>query len=238
MNPSRWTILDTGSASAQCNMEADAKLLEALDPASLSPILHLYDWTTPSATYGHFIDPSLYFRQNPRVELAKRPTGGGIIFHTTDWAFSVLVPAAHPAYSLNIMENYAFVNRLVIDLVAQFMGNGYASQMTLLPKESSSCNKQAGRFCMAKPTRYDVMLHGKKVGGGAQRRTKAGFLHQGSISLAAPDEQLLESVLLPSVCVHQAMQDNTFALLPGAPSHGELQEARRAMSSLLQSMLS
>jgi len=233
---SHWSILDTGPATAQRNMDLDAKLLSDLDPNSSSPILHLYDWSAPSVTYGHFIDPSRYFIQDPHVDLARRPTGGGIIFHTTDWAFSILVPAAHPAYSLNVMENYAFVNRLVIDLITQFMGNGYGSQMTLLSQEPLACNQPVSCFCMAKPTRYDVMVNGKKVGGGAQRRTKAGFLHQGSISLAPPDEKLVESALLPGISVRKAMQENTFALLRDTSS-ADLQEARRALAALFPSIL-
>lgn len=237
MPQSAWTILDTGPASAQHNMELDAKLLEELDPTSSSPILHLYDWILPSATYGHFIDPSRYFLENPLLDVAKRPTGGGIIFHTSDWAFSALVPAAHPAYSLNIMENYAFINHLVIDLITQFMGNSLVFQLSLLPQEPPACNKEASCFCMAKPTRYDVMINGKKVGGGAQRRTKAGFLHQGSLSLTPPDKNWLESVLLPDISVRQDMENNTFALLGSAPLPAELQEARRALASLFKSQL-
>jgi len=35
--------------------------------------------------------------------------------------------------------------------------------------------------CFANPVRADIMLNGRKVAGAAQRRTRAGLLHQGSI---------------------------------------------------------
>jgi lipoate-protein ligase A len=35
--------------------------------------------------------------------------------------------------------------------------------------------------CFANPVRADVMVNGRKVAGAAQRRTRAGLLHQGSI---------------------------------------------------------
>jgi len=35
--------------------------------------------------------------------------------------------------------------------------------------------------CFANPVRADVMIHGRKVAGAAQRRTRAGLLQQGSI---------------------------------------------------------
>jgi lipoate-protein ligase A len=38
--------------------------------------------------------------------------------------------------------------------------------------------------CFANPVRADVIVNGRKVAGAAQRRTRAGLLHQGSIQLA------------------------------------------------------
>jgi lipoate-protein ligase A len=238
MKASNWTILDTGIASAKKNMEIDAKLLEELDPFSNNPTLHLYDWITPSATYGHFIDPATLISEemlgDSSFEFAKRPTGGGLIFHTTDWAFSVLVPASHPAYSVNILDNYAFVNNLVMQVISRFLGNQV--HLSLLPSESASIGCHSQHFCMAKPTKYDVMLEGKKVGGGAQRRTKSGFLHQGSISLVPPDEAFLEKALLPHTHVREAMLKNTYALLPQASSQ-ELRNARKLLSECFKAIV-
>ena len=39
---------------------------------------------------------------------------------------------------------------------------------------------------MAKPTPFDLVIEGKKVGGAAQRRTRKGLLHQGSLSVCPP----------------------------------------------------
>ena len=51
-----WKHIDTGKRSAAANMELDAALLADLKDEK-ECILHLYDWETDSATYGHFIDP-------------------------------------------------------------------------------------------------------------------------------------------------------------------------------------
>ncbi|MFN2477371.1 MAG: hypothetical protein ABR526_13640, partial [Chthoniobacterales bacterium] len=37
--------------------------------------------------------------------------------------------------------------------------------------------------CFANPVESDVMANGRKIAGAAQRRTRAGLLHQGSIQL-------------------------------------------------------
>ena len=45
---------------------------------------------------------------------------------------------------------------------------------------------------MAKPTQYDIVYKGKKIAGAAQRKKTQGYLHQGTISLAAPQIDLLQ----------------------------------------------
>lgn len=238
MSASRWIIQDTRKSSVQHNMGLDAKFLAELDPLSTTPILHLYDWQESSATYGHFIDPKLHLSEEVFrtgcLQLAKRPTGGGVIFHTTDWAFSILVPAGHEAYSVNTLDNYAFVNHLVIEVISRFLGT--TIDLNLLPIEEKPLDISSSHFCMGKPTKYDVMWNGKKVCGGAQRRTKAGFLHQGTISLMMPEEEFLRKVLLPGTFVREAMYKNTFALLGSSTSEKDLLEARKQLSSSFQQL--
>ena len=56
--------------------------------------------------------------------------------------------------------------------------------------------------CFANPVRDDVMLLGRKIAGAAQRRTRGGFLHQGSIQLPGLDESFRErfaAALAPEV---------------------------------------
>src|SRR5262249_49694531 len=143
------------------------------------------------ATYGHFIAPSQFLNLSAMadlgLDLAQRPTGGGITFHLSDLAFSMLIPASHPGYSANTLANYAFINHLVAKAIKEFMH--LSKEPLLLPIEPALSDPKAAHFCMAKPTKYDLMLDGRKVAGAAQRRTKFGFLHQGTISLALPDER-------------------------------------------------
>jgi len=235
-----WSIVDTGIASAETNMALDVQLLEDLASGlQKQPILHFYDWQLPSATYGYFTDPYQLLDaagvNQLDLQLARRPTGGGIIFHLADFAFSILVPANHRDYSVNILDNYAFVNRLVIEVIKGFTDQ-HAS-LSLLPIEPAAIDRHAGHFCMASPTKYDVILDGYKVGGGAQRRTKHGFLHQGSISLALPDLKLLQQVLLPGTRVIEAMQQHTCALLH-QPTQPAIKAARARLRELMQAMVS
>ncbi len=56
-------------------------------------------------------------------------------------------------------------------------------------------NERNSPFCMEKPTKYDVVSGGKKIVGAAQRKTKDGFLHQGTISLVLPEKEILTTLL-------------------------------------------
>lgn len=227
-------ILDTGLASPEKNMQIDSDLLEKLTPDG-QPILHLYDWADKSATYGYFTNPFQHLTEEGvkmhGIKLAKRPTGGGIIFHTTDYAFSILIPSRHKHFSLNTLENYAFVNSLVIKAISHFLG----TIPELLPNEPNPLDNHCKHFCMAKPTKYDVILQGKKVGGGAQRRTKNGFLHQGSIALTSPD--FLSDILQPGTAVKEAMESNSFFLLGPNASQFEIEKARLNLKKLLSELL-
>lgn len=230
-----WKAIDSGADTAKFNMAFDEQLLKNIDPESCQPILHLYEWNAPSATYGYFTDPYTLLNastvEQSGLQLARRPTGGGIIFHLTDFAFSILVPAGHSAYSINVLDNYAFVNRMLVEIIEKFSGGKIGCR--LLPEEPTAIDSHSGYFCMAKPTKYDVVLDdGRKVAGGAQRRTKNGFLHQGTISLGFPNEYLLESVLLPGTRVLEAMRLNTYPLLGNDATVSAIVEAKQVLRNL------
>lgn len=195
-------------------MRLDEKLLMEMDPAGPC-ILHLYQWDSPAATYGYFIDPSKYIDLNKsrqhRIALARRPTGGGIVFHIWDLAFSFLMPAHHPRFSLNTLDNYRFVNESVLEIMKDYLE--LREPLEMISSNASSTCETAAQFCMARPTIYDVVYQGRKIAGAAQRRRKNGYLHQGTISLALPQADLLTDVLLSQKEVVQAMMAYSFAPL-------------------------
>lgn len=233
-----WKILDTGKHRAKENMAIDADLLKNMKPGD-PPILHFYEWEGASATYGYFLDPGKYLNLKEstrmRLNLARRPTGGGIIFHVSDLAFSVLVPAGFPHFSSNTLDNYDFINNAVKSGVKNFFENN--EDLSLLPEEPTPLDENCRHFCMAKPTKYDVMLNGRKVAGAAQRKQKQGYLHQGSIAIALPKENFLNRVLLSNTQVQEAMTQNTFSILGKDWTQKDLEEVREILKRQLQKEL-
>lgn len=220
-------IVDSGVDTAFNNMEMDSLMLKGLE-GSQEAILHFYEWKTPSATYGYFVDPYKYLKRDCPLSLARRSTGGGVIFHLTDLAFSALIPASYSQFSVNTMDNYHFINERVSRALRQFDAS---IEPYLLAKEPESLSEACCGFCMAKPTQYDVMVDGRKVAGGAQRRTRYGYLHQGSVCLRLPDQRTMEDLFNPGLTIWEGMQANSFPLL------GSLSDLKSAKERLKQCLV-
>lgn len=192
-------LIEDGPMSPFDNMEADQCALENVEA---EPILRFYEWSSPSVTYGYFVDPWEFFDPNGvkkmGLSLARRPTGGGIIFHLDDLAFSLVLPQNHPFYALNPLQSYQQINTLILEAVQKSI------PCEIL--EPALCqDTPRGGFCMAHPTRYDILLGDKKVGGSAQRKTKKGLLHQVSLCLQLPDPFLLGAILIDSKPIIEAI---------------------------------
>lgn len=228
----QWKIIDSGKKSAQELMMLDAALLRDLREES-QPILHLYEWDRDSLTYGYFIDPFLYLNREvldqKGINSARRPTGGGIIFHWTDFAFSILIPASCSYFSLNTLDNYRLVNRWVAQSVHPL---AKSKTFEFFTEEFKSTHTYYEKFCMAKPTIYDLMIGGRKVGGAAQRRTKDGYLHQGSIHLTMPSISLMRDILKTDWGVISAIESISFPLIGEFVSSKDLEIAKNKIKYL------
>lgn len=226
-------VWNTGRAPAGENMAQDAFLLKSLE-TDPQPVLHLYDWQGDSATHGHFIQPDRYFHldvvKQRDLVLQKRPTGGGVIFHLTDVTFSLTIPSGHPLHFGTPLQCYAAVNQIVLDAIHEFLGN--EPRGDLLPNQPDSGNYPHENFCMAHPTRYDVILE-RKIGGAAQRRGRFGYLHQGSISVADPPYDYLEKVLIDGKKVTSEMKKNSQSLLGNCQDRRDLEEAKGTLREIL-----
>ena len=224
-----WKVLEERRSSAKKNMERDEKHLLSIQPHD-DPILHFYEWEKPSATYGYFMKPEELFKHTDALDLAKRPTGGGVLFHLWDLAFSVIIPADHHGYSSDIMKNYKFVNDAVLKAVKETLDGSVSA--SLLPKDPVALDPLSKYYCFAKPTKYDVMIDGMKIAGSAQRRKKNAFLHQGSISISAPSFDFLERILPENTLVTKAMKLNTYYFLQ-EPTQSEFIDARESLKKRL-----
>ncbi len=228
----KFSVLDSGAKSASENMALDQRLLKELSPSS-GPLVHLYDWQAVSATYGHFVDPSRFFLLEAvgkrGLDLARRPTGGGVLFHNSDLAFSLLMPASDPRFSQDPLANYAFVHERVKRAIERF-----TSLKSALVFECAAGPRSLERFCMARATKYDLVIEGKKVAGAAQRKTKEGYLHQGSIFLGLASDDFYRELVQQGDLLLAEMKKNSFPLLGSGWTTKQLKEARRSLKEHLR----
>lgn len=205
-------ILLSGPSLPEAIMVKDLSLLDSLDPKG-EPLLHFYSFCQDSATYGVFIQPEKLFSLpdvfKKKLLLAKRPTGGGVIFHRWDFAFSFLLPANDRYFSLDTLKNYSLVNTIVLDAVEKILGK----KGVLWDKQPYHFSLKEKPFCMASPTKFDLFYEGRKIGGAAQRKKKQGYLHQGSLLLFSLDEAYLRDVLIHPNAV-DAMMHCSHPLFP------------------------
>src|SRR6185437_12939141 len=110
-------------------------------------------------------------------------------------------------------------------------------ELGLTPTDAPALNEACGRFCMARPTKYDVMLGSRKIAGAAQRKTKEGYLHQGTIALRMPSDAVLGELLKDGVDVAKAMLAHTQPLLEGPVIEIDVKNARKLLKEVLKSQL-
>jgi lipoate-protein ligase A len=84
--------------------------------------------------------------------------------------------------------------------------------MTAHLHEKTALDESVEGFCMARPTIYDIVSKGRKIGGAAIRKTKKGLLYQGSLCLGLPDRDFLEGVLKRASQVMHSMESASYPL--------------------------
>ncbi|XHR29389.1 MAG: hypothetical protein ACFUZC_02265 [Chthoniobacteraceae bacterium] len=158
----------TPAHPAPVNMAVDEVLLKSAQ----RPILRVYGWRGLAVTYGYFERWEPVAAQYPERDRVRRWTGGGVVPHGEDWTYSLIVPRAHPFALVATAESYRVIHEL---LGAAMRTGGVQARVTpqAAPKISQACFEN--------PAQYDLLAGDHKIAGAAQRRSRFGMLHQGSV---------------------------------------------------------
>ena len=164
-----WRLLTHSAGSPARNMAVDEALLRNVT----APVLRIYEWSVPAVSLGYF-QPSALAGERPFV---RRYTGGGLVDHAHDVTYTIVLPRAHPWMEMSAPESYCHIHRGV---QAALQACGIASELT------PAAHAVESDACFAKPVKFDIVAPTGKLSGAAQRRTREGLLHQGSILLPDP----------------------------------------------------
>ena len=197
MNKENWILWDDKSYSPYENMAIDELLLTNICELR-KPILRIYDWNCSAMSIGYVQNYNLTIQEalengniTEKTCVVRRPTGGGVVYHDNDLTYTVIIPKGYYIEEENRMESYNIIHKAILKALELCNINA-----NLAPNESETVDR-ATMKCFTTPTKYDVLCESRKFSGSAQRRTKNGILHQGSISLEASDgnTQLLKDNL-------------------------------------------
>ncbi|MFT3830656.1 MAG: lipoate--protein ligase family protein [Opitutaceae bacterium] len=190
-------VLPVRTGNAPENMAHDFLLLQRYPRPAAARFRH-YDWRGPAWTFGYSQKIAFVRTQLPADarDLCRRTTGGGVVDHTDDWTYALVVPRGHALYDARATESYRIVHQALADALREQSVPAELEKRAASPDDAD--NSAAGAelaqpagVCFQRAEIYDVIHSGSrhKIAGAAQKRNKHGLLLQGSIwkpACAAP----------------------------------------------------
>jgi len=144
-------------------MARDLSLLRSLSRGECPPTLRLYGWDPPALTVGYFqrIEDELNVAEcaGDGVEVIRRITGGGAVFHHHEITYSVVVPLDGPIGRTSITDSYALLCAPLVRALAL-----YGVEASFRPVN-------------------DVLAGVRKLSGSAQTRRGGVLLQHGTLLL-------------------------------------------------------
>ncbi|MEM6915881.1 MAG: hypothetical protein AAF491_04870 [Verrucomicrobiota bacterium] len=146
--------------------------------SSGTAVLRFYSWESEALTFGY----SESYPKDAESKAVRRFTGGGRVEHGEDLTFLLTLPAGSPPALLNASQRYQWIHESLRNALAE----------ADFPLDSEPTRKfLATGPCFETPVPFDLLASGsgKKIVGGAQRRSRGSVIHQGSLRIPAPLRQ-------------------------------------------------
>lgn len=145
---------------------------EALARRVGQPVLRVYRWPQPAATFGY----SQRIGELPEsvrcLKPVRRWSGGGVVFHGRDLTLALVFSDGEVAAGKKSQDIYRSIHEGILSTVRRMVPGA----RLVLPDECRS-----GGVCFESPVEYDIVSCGEKICGGALRRFRGGVLYQGSL---------------------------------------------------------
>ncbi|MCJ8347629.1 hypothetical protein MJH12_18995, partial [bacterium] len=158
--------------SACQNMALDAWLLEkAYDQV----ILRVFEFSKASITFGFAMKPEKLIKKAPyNLDFSKRITGGKSLLHCNGLTYSIHVPRS--MMKENLQDSYRVLSQPIFEALKVFNPEIQFS-------EDDFFNDRKNPICFMEHKVETITLHGAKIVGSAQKRTRNTILQHGEINL-------------------------------------------------------
>ena len=159
-------------------MALDEALLEAALAEDLI-VSRWYRWAEPTLSLGYFQSPDDPLIDDRFRDLAKvrRLSGGGAILHDREWTYSCVIPPSHPLAETPL-QVYHQVHDAIIDVLREF-------DIPAALRGEFLETLEGNFLCFQRGDSRDIVCHGTKILGSAQRRRRGAVLQHGSLILEA-----------------------------------------------------
>jgi lipoyl(octanoyl) transferase len=154
------------------------------------PVLRIYGWGPPAISLGRYQRIECLKHDTCRtdvVDIVRRITGGGAIYHHNEVTYSFICDAGSVGESLHsVKESFSSINRFIIEMY-RMMGLAAVYAKTA-PGQRVTGHR--ADFCYSGNEEYDIIIHGIKIGGNAQRRKGNIIFQHGSIPLQIDTDRI------------------------------------------------
>ena len=165
--------------NAYLNMALDEAIMEGIRAGTTPPTIRLYGWEPSAVSIGRF--QGLHYEVNLEVcrqlgvDVVRRITGGGAVYHDRDGeiTYSLLAPAS--LFPVDLRQSYQVICQPLVEA------------LSLLGIEASF-----------EPIN-DILVDGKKISGNAQARKQGVLLQHGTILYQVNVEKMFSLLTVSEV---------------------------------------
>ena len=167
-------------APAEYNMALDKAILERYFKDG-APVFRVYRFNQPSFTYGVSQNASselcLEKCATDGVGVAKRMTGGGVLFHNNDITYSFVCSKLDVGEPEEVFVSY---REICVFLLRFYQSLGLKADFAL-SVEGFKDVSATHSLCSASHEKFDIVINGRKLGGNAQKRKRQVIFQHGVI---------------------------------------------------------
>jgi len=162
------------------NMARDEALL-----ATGEPIARLYGWRPACVSIGRAQtegDVDLAAARAQGIDVVRRATGGGAILHNEDEiTYAIVVPLDHPGLPRDIAGSFGHLSAPVVQALQHL---GLPAELESVPDNTRET------LCYVRRQGTNIVVGGRKISGGAQRRSDRAVLQHGTVIVRRDEERM------------------------------------------------